>query len=368
MPSIWQKLRADFPITKKYICLDHASGGPVPRPVSEVIQRHYREVAEEADFAWMRWIRQRENVREKIAKFIHADPSEVTFVQSTSQGMNWIAELLSDKGKVLTNESEFPSSTLPWIWRKAKIVWQKPENYSICLSKLKLLLSPSVKTIVTSFVQYATGFRQDLEALGRLKGNRFLAVNATQGFGALPVNVKKWNCDFMVTNSYKWLMAGYGSGVLYIRKKWLEKFQPASIGWRSMNEPERMDNKRIDVRPDAGRYEWGCPSFASIFAAGAAVEYLSEIGIEKIENRILELTGYLIERLKKKGFEIASPEKSANRSGIVIVKVKDPQKMWKKLMAQKIYVSPRGEGIRVSPHFYNSYEEMDRFIEGLSAR
>ncbi len=365
MSSFWHKLRSDFPVTKNCIYLDHAAGGPVPRPVQERVARYYREHSEHADFAWPGWMKQKEEAREKVAKFIHAEPSEIAFVQNTSHAMNLIAELLAGEGEVLTNSSEFPSSTLPWLWRKANIAWQETENFSVPLEGLKRLLKPPVKTILTSFVQYSSGFRQDLEAIGKIKKGRYFVVNATQGFGALPVDVKRWNADFLCTNSYKWLLAGYGGGVLYIHKKWLSKFKPSSVGWRSMREPEAMNNRLLDPKPEAARSELGSPAFPVIFAMGAAVEYLSGIGMERIEKRILELTDFLIEGLVQKGFEVISPREPGRRSGIVVFKTKDPQKVWRKLLAKKIYVSPRGVGIRVAPHFYNSFEEIEVLLKEI---
>ena len=366
MSSFWQKIRSDFPVTQKTIYLDHASGGPLPRPVAEVFQRYSQTHLLQGDLAWPKWIRQREDIRKKVARFLNADPSEITFVSSTSQGMNWIAELLADQGIVLTNTSEFPASTLPWLWRKAKIIFQKEENGKIALSRMKTFLSPAVKTLVTSFVQYATGFRQDLEALGKLKGNRYLVVNATQGFGAFPVDVEKCKIDFLCTNSYKWLMAGYGGGVLYIRKKWLSKFLPASVGWRSMRQPERMNNRKIDLKKDASRYEFGCPSFPAIFATGAAVDYLSAIGMERIQKRILALTGFLIQGLQEKGFDVISPNEEKHRSGIVMFRSDHTIQLIRALLREGIYVSARGVGIRVAPHFYNTFEEIEMFLKKLN--
>lgn len=365
MSGFWQKLRKDFWIGRNGIYLDHAAGGPVARPVLEKIQTHQKEVAAHADFAWIKWVGQREEARRTVARFINADPEEITFVTSTSQGMNHIAALLASQGKVLTNASEFPSSTLPWIWRKAKMIWQKPAAGKIELSTMLSLLKPSVKTIVSSYVQYSTGFRQDLEAVGRLKGNRYLVVNATQGFGALPVDVKKWHADFLCTNSYKWLMAGYGGGIFYIRKKWLAKFKPDFVGWRSMRDPEAMDNRRVDLKPDASRYELGCPPFPMILGVAAACNYLIQIGMKKIEERILELTDFAIAGLQKRGFEILSPLERKYRSGIVVVKVPEPEKIWKRLLHKKIYVSPRGGGLRLAPHFYNTFEEIETFVKEL---
>ncbi|MDP3921665.1 MAG: aminotransferase class V-fold PLP-dependent enzyme [Candidatus Omnitrophota bacterium] len=365
MSSLWIQLRRDFANVGRSVYLDHAAGGPVPRPVLAELERYQRELAREADFAWPRWIRRREEVRRDVARFIGASPEEVTFTHSTSEGMNYIAELLVNQGRVLTNADEFPSSTLPWIWRKAKMTYQKSEDNVISLRKLSSLIAPSTKTIVSSFVQYATGFRQDMVKLGKVKRGRFLVVNATQGCGAFPINVKKWNADFLCTNSYKWMLAGYGGGILYIRKKWLARFRPSFISWRSMKEPDRMDNRRIDMLKTAARYEWGCPSFASIFAVGAAVRYFSSIGIEKIEKRILALTDFAIEELERSSFEVTSPRAPEHRSGIVVFKVKEAGRLFKRLLGDKIYVSPRGEGMRIAPHFYNTFEEIEILIKSL---
>ncbi len=367
MPSLWAQVRSDFPITKRCIYLDHASGGPLPRPVHEKISAYWKEHYEEADLAWPRWIRRREEVREKVARFINAEPSEVTFISSTSQGINLAADLIAKKGKVLTNTPEFPSSTAPWLWRKTPVVWQRPRGEVLDLEDTRKLLTPSVKTIVTSYVQYGSGFRQDLEALGKIKGGRFLVVNATQAFGAMKMDVKKWDADFMCANSYKWMLAGYGGGVFYVRKKWLEKFKPAFVGWRSMNDPEEMNNRKLDLNPAAMRYEYGCPDFPAIFAVGAAIDYFNSIGAEKIEERILDLTEYAMKGLDKAGLEILTPRARHQRGGIVIFKTKDPEGLRRKLVSEGIYLSVRGGAIRIAPHFYNSFEEIDAFLKKLGA-
>jgi len=160
-------------------------------------------------------------------------------------------------------------------------------------------------------------------------------------------------------------MAGYGAGVFFIRKQLLNKFKPLSVGWRSMVEPERMDNRRIALRRDAGRYEWGCPPFPSIFAVGAAVDYYSGIGMEKIGRRVLEITDHLIKGLKAADFEVVSPEERKHRSGIVVFRVDKAAEICKRLLGEGIYVSPRGAGIRVAPHFYNSFEEIGTFLKKL---
>jgi selenocysteine lyase/cysteine desulfurase len=355
MGTLWQEIRRDFPITQHSIYLDHAAGGPIPAPVLGVIQRFQKENAEGADFYWLDWMKQRDQARQTVADFIHADPEEIAFVTSTSHGMNLAAEILAPQGKVLLNESEFPSSTVPWIWRKAAVDWSG--NY---------LHLGDAKTLVTSFVQYATGEKQDIAAIGKIKADRFLVVNATQGFGVLPIHARDWNADFICTNSYKWMMAGYGGGILYIRKALLEKFPPRGAGWRSMVGCDLMQNKNLEMKKAGERYEWGCPNFASMFGFAAALKYFSQIGMDKIEKRILRLTDYLIARLQQEGRALFSPLQFEKRSGIVVFGVSQPVRIWKILLEKKIYVSPRGGGLRVAPHFYNTEEEIDRFLDALA--
>ncbi len=367
MDSFWKKIRKDFSLHPAALYLDHAAGGPVPIPVKDKIETYHRENAGEADFAWPKWVKRAEYYRSLAARFIHAEPEEIAFIHSTSQGMNAAADMLAHEGSVLTNTSEFPSSTLPWIWRKSRMIYQEPEPAGVLsLEKMKALLSPRVKTILTSYIQYATGFRQDLKAVGKIKGNRYLVVNATQALGAFPLDVKAWKADVLCANSYKWLMAGYGGGLLYVRKELLKKFPPASIGWRSVQNADGMNNRRAKVLSTAARYELGCASFGTIFSVGAAMEYLSSIGMEKISARILELTAYAAARLQSRGFEIASSLLDHQRSGILIIKIQEAQNVWKRLLGHKIFVSPRGEGLRLGPHFYNTPEEIDLFVRKLS--
>lgn len=361
----WSKIRRDFPITKRFTYLDHASASPLPLPVYRKIVGYYDELTGFADFSWNRWISRREKVRQEVARFINAAPEEIAFTTSTSHGMNLIAELISDQGTVLTSRLEFPATTVPWIHRKANLKFLAPQNGIVSENQIEQNLTPHVKTILTSYVQFQNGFRQDLTALGRMKQNRFFVVNATQGFGYLPIDVKKSKIDFLVTNSYKWLMAGYGGGILYIHKKWLNQLKPSSAGWRSVPHPEYFDNQSAELKQDASRYEYGCPPFPHIFAMGAAIEYISNIGLSHVTKRIISLTDFAIDQLMKIGIKILSPLEPKYRSGIVVFYVKNAEKLTNQFLARKIYVSPRGGGIRIAPHIYNTEEDILLLIKAL---
>jgi selenocysteine lyase/cysteine desulfurase len=338
----------------------------MPRPVAERLKREYWDALSHGDVRWNEWLEKKEESRRKLARFIHARPEEIAFVHSTSEGMNLVADLIARQGGVLANTLEFPSSTLPWLHRRVPVRFISPDAHGVIpLEAIKKHLSPSVKTIVTSYVQYRNGFRQDLEALGKMKAGRFLVVNATQGFGVLPIDVARWQADFLCANSYKWFLAGYGGGIVFMKRKWIDAFRPSFAGWRSMKHPEVYDNRRVDLKRQASRYEYGCPPFVTAFTMGAMADYLGAIGMEAIARRVLELTDYLIERLGEMGLEIATPLERKYRSGIVVFRIRGAPKIVRVLLRKRIYVSQRGEGIRVAPHFYNHRGDIDRLLRAL---
>ena len=361
----WLAVRRHFPITDRCTYLDHASCGPMPKPVLCEVLRYYRELEGDADFSWPRWIKRREEVRQKVAKFIHASSDEIAFTASTSQGMNFIAELIAGEGIALANTLEFPATTVPWIHRGTTVQWIEPRGGIVSPAQVASHLKPKIKTILTSYVQYQNGDRQDLEAIGAIKGNRFFVVNATQGFGYLPIHVNRARIDFLATNGYKWMMSGYGSGILYVNRRWLKRFRPSSAGWRSVEHPERFENRSAVLKREASRYELGCPPFPHIFAIGAALDFFREIGFSNIEKRILHLTHVLTEELKRSHVRILSPSEPARRSGIVTFEAANARHVVKRLGAKRIYVSERGGGIRVAPHMYNTESDLLRFVKAL---
>jgi selenocysteine lyase/cysteine desulfurase len=331
------------------------------------VRRKYWDAVHYGDVRWGAWSAERQGAREKIARFIGADPEEVAFVHSTSEAMNLAADLLQKEGGVLANTLEFPSSTVPWLHRGIPVRFLEPRDGVVSVDSIKEAMDAQTKILVSSFVQYGNGFRQDLEALGAAKSDRYLVVNATQGFGALPIDVRRWKADFLCAASYKWFLAGYGGGIFYVNKKWLAKFKPSSAGWRSRVKEENFDNRDTVLSPAASRAELGSPGFPVIFAMGAAVDYLQKIGIEAIEERILELTDYAIERLTGLGLAISSPRERKYRSGIVVFKTADPGRVASALIKKGIFVSPRGEGVRVAPHFYNNFGDIDRLVKELKS-
>jgi selenocysteine lyase/cysteine desulfurase len=365
----WKKIRALFPAAEEFVYLNAAEGSPISIPAAEEGKRFYDEMVAHGDTVWEEWLKRKEVVREKVARFIGADKEEVAFTLNTSHGMNLTAHILQGKGKgdVLTMEDEFPSTTLPWLNLNYKVRFVKPKSSVYTLPNIEKEIGSGTKILLTSYVQYASGFKQNLENCGKLCKDHGLhfVVNATQAMGAMPVNVKQAGIDFMVFSSLKWPMAGYGIGVLYINQKMLRGIKFPVVGWQSLENPDLMDNKQLDIREEASAIESGCPHFPNIFALGGALDLLNSLGQQPIQKRIYQLNSYLVDKLKDLGIEIVSPLVKKHRSGITVIKVRQAEALVKELWKRKVIVSARGEGIRISLHIYNNQQDILRFIEEL---
>jgi cysteine desulfurase / selenocysteine lyase len=379
MPD-WDELREDFPVTKRYTYLANAAITPIPIPVYNEVSKYYYDILNHGRTLWDEWEAKVEQTRDLFAKFIGAyNKEEIAFTHSTSEGMNIIAHMLSDKGIVISNELEFPSSNLPWLNKdKGNIMFVKARDENKVLiediGKMLKQNSEKAKTVVTSHVQYSTGYRQDLEALGEIttKNGLYFVVNCTQSLGALQFNVKDFGIDFMVSNGHKWMLSSFGVGALYIKKKYLrdaKNFRPEFFSQSGQNRRERYENNmKMNMSNSARRFELGTPHFPNITALNAAVRYISKIGITDIERRILKLSDYLIDCLVDMKLEILSPiEERKHRSGIILFKArkKKPLEIVTELGKRRIIVSQRGVGIRVSTHFYNNEQDVDRLMIGL---
>lgn len=370
MPS-WDRIREDFPVTERYTYLSNAAISPIPKQVLEESSKFYQELSEHGGALWEVWAEKMEQTRDSYAKFIHAHRDEVGFTHSTSEGMNIIAHMLSSKGSVISNELEFPSSTLPWLNRGADMIFVRAKKGKILKEDIANSINQKTKTVVVSHVQYSTGWRQDLAELGELTSKKalYLVVNPTQSLGAFYFNVRHFNIDFMASNGHKWILSSFGIGAIYLKKEYLEdfeRFKPPFYSQLGQKQTEMFDNKKIDMSNTASRFELGSPHFSNILCLKSAIEYITRIGIEQIEKRILYLTGYLVQKLKEFKVEIISPlEEEKGRSGIIVFKERNAQEIVRKLERRRIMVSARGDGIRVSPHFYNNENDIDRLASEL---
>ena len=367
----WSDYRRRSPALGKLVYLNTAGGGPLSRDAAAAGKRYFDEMLEDGDRHWGSWLERTEDARASLAALLNAEPGEIAFMPTASLGMNLIARMVAKPGDhVLAAEGEFPSATLPWLNQGAEMSFLPIlADGSVDLGRADAYVGPKTTAFVASHVQYRTGYRYDL---GRLRSFRDrhglrLIVDATQSLGAYPIDVARDGIDALVFSGYKWLNAGYGIAGLYVRRALLESAAPPVVGWRSASQPSEMVYDRLDLARTGPALEAGHPPFAGIFALGASLSLISEIGAERIATRVGGLTALLHDRLEARGHGVASPRRAEARSGITLVPVDEATSLAKRLMERGVFVSSVEDRLRVSLHFYNNEDDIESFLDQLHA-
>ncbi|MGD8565650.1 MAG: aminotransferase class V-fold PLP-dependent enzyme [Candidatus Bathyarchaeota archaeon] len=367
-----REIRNQFPITKNKIFLNHAGQSPLPKNVADIIHQYVNDISGLGSTS-IEW---EDGGKSYFAELIGAKTKEIAFIENTSLGLNIAANVLdySPGSKIVTTDLEYPSVVYPWLRKRLGVAvdYIKNINGKIMIEDVEKAVDDKTRALVISHVEYANGFRHDLKALGEIAHDHgaYLIVDAIQSTGAVQVNVVQDEVDFLAASCYKWLLGPPGAGYLYVREDLIDQFEPPLVGWASVKKQvfetiDFFDIWKLELSDSACRYEIGCPSFISLTGAKEAIKILLKYGMKKIERRILSLTAYLIDLINDLGLTLQTSEEQQHRSGIVNFIVKDPLKAVEKLSEKGIIVAARTHGIRVSPHFYNSEEEIDKLIEEI---
>jgi selenocysteine lyase/cysteine desulfurase len=367
-----QKIREQFPITKNKVFLNHAAQSPLPKPVADTVRRYVDDFSNFGDTS-IEW---NDGGKPLFAKLIGAKPEEIAFVENTSVGLNIAANVLHypHDSKIVTTDLEYPSVVYPWLRKSlgVKVHYVKNVDGKILLEDMEKAVDDKTVAVAVSHVEYVNGFRHDLRALSEIahEHGAYLIVDAIQSAGAMQIDVKKDDVDFLTTACYKWLLSPPGAGYLYVKGELIEKFEPPFVGWASVKQEvfdtiDFWDIWNLRLSETASRFEVGSPSFISLTGATEALKILLNIDIENIQKRILKLTDHLIESVKSLGLKLQTPEEPQYRSGVVNFKIDNPKETAESLNRKGIIVSARAHGLRVSPHFYNTEEEIDKFMEEI---
>jgi selenocysteine lyase/cysteine desulfurase len=219
--------------------------------------------------------------------------------------------------------------------------------------------------IAVSSVQYASGFRVDLAGLGQLCRDRgwALCVDGIQSLGAIPIDVKSLGVHFLAADSHKWLLGPPGVGVLFVDRG--VDLDPALVGWRSTTGAFDFDRARLELRPDAARFEEGSLQYALIEAMGASMELLLDVGMERVWERIRTLGDHLVDRLLAAGHSVGSAGGEARSGSVLFRTAEDPVALVERLSRAGFALSARRGQVRASPHFYNTAAELDRLVAAL---
>jgi len=366
------KIREQFPITKNKVFLNHAAQSPFPKPVADAV----RKSADDFSNFGVISIEWNGGGKPFFAKLINAKTEEIALVENTSMGLNIVANMLDypHDAKIVTTDLEYPSVVYPWLRKKlnVKVHYVKNRDGKILLEDFEKAVDDKTVAVAASHVEYVNGFRNDLKAIGEITHDHgaYLIVDAIQAAGALQIDVKRDDVDFLTTACYKWLLSPPGAGYLYVKEELVERFEPPFVGWASV-KPEVFETLdfwdiwNLRLSETASRFEVGSPSYISFMGVNEALKMLLHFGIVNVEKRILKLTDYLIEQLKNLGITLRTPEEPQCRSGIVLAKLDKPKEVYEALAKKGIIVSARANGLRISPHFYNTEAEIDTLIEEI---
>jgi selenocysteine lyase/cysteine desulfurase len=372
----WERVRELFPVTRKLVYLNHAGVAPISVRVREALDRYAEEALERGAFRYAEVVdAEIERARGRAATLLGARADEIAFVKNTTEGLGIVAAGLDWRpgDRVVTCDLEYPSNVYPWWWLRDRGV--ETRMLPSVAGRLPLALvedalrDPAVRLLALSSVEFGSGFRQDLAALGRLCRERgaLFCVDAIQSLGAIPLDVEACGIDFLAADGHKWLLSVEGCGIFYCARRALERVAPRVVGWRSVTDNADYDRLHLELQPGAGRFEEGSPNAPGIFALGAALDLLLELGVEAIWARVQQLAAHLVRGLEARGAQVLSPQGPGETSGIVSFAWpgEAPSETAARLRAAGVFVVARRGGVRASPHFYNDEGELDRLLAAL---
>ncbi len=367
---LWERYRSEFPVTKNLIYLNHAAVAPLSLRAATAMQGLAQDALDFGSLHYADWMAAYEAVRSATARLINADPREIAIVKNTSEGIATVAMGIRwEAGDVVVAfEEEFPSNFYPWKRLEALGVEVRWLSVFDDLERIEQA-AKGAKLLAISFVQYLSGYRVSLEDIGELcsqNGCIFL-VDAIQGLGAFPIDVRAAKIDALAADGHKWLLGPEGCGVLYVRREVQEQIEPVEFGWTNVARYADYASRDMTLRPDAGRYECGTLNTIGCYGLRASIELLLEVGIENVSIAVQRLGDQIADGAQELGFELLGRRSAATGAGIVSIRKQglDAQLIVKRLKDKGIIAAPRQGWVRLSPHFYISPEEIDLLLEEL---
>ena len=371
----WTAFRAHFPVTRRWAFLDHAAVAPLPDVAVVALTEYAEDLAANGIATVGRWVGRVREVRDLAARLINApSPDDVCFVPNTSFGIGIAAEGFpwQPGDNLVTAAEEYPSNQYPWMNlrdRGVEVRAVPSRGNRVAVDDVRAAMDGRTRLLTLSSVEFGSGFRNDLAALGDLCRSRdvFFFVDAIQSLGVIPLDVQQLPIDALAADGHKWLLGPEGAGIAYVRREWAERMRAVMVGWNSV--VNALDFNTIDFRlkPTAGRWEGGSYNVPGITAFGASLRLLLDAGIDAVRDRVLAVTDHLCDRAPAAGLEVFSSRAAGDKSGIVsLVKPgHDPVALVKRCRAAGVIVNARHHRLRASPHAYNTEAEIDQFLDAV---
>lgn len=369
--------RVDFAVTERYVYFNHASAGVLPRSSVDAIETFVRDHARAGVLGTFPYDLRMPEYRERIGRFIGAEGSRIAIVPNTSAAANVIAAGLEwgSADEVLLCDNEFPANAVPWIALRRQGVdvrLLRTARERLTPDLLRREISRRTRLVTVSWVSYADGYRHDLGGLAEVahESGALFCVDAMQGLGVFPVNVAEIDADALFSGGAKWMLGLHGAAMLYLGPRFDERLQLAMPGWRSVRDMWDFHNYDQPFSRDAMRFESGTPNLIGTLSLVAAIDLFERCGPTAIARHVLELTDRLCDGLHRLGAQVFSLRGEGISSAIVTFALpgRESIALGRALEQEGIVATYRVGGIRLSPHGYNTAEEIDFILMALAEK
>jgi cysteine desulfurase/selenocysteine lyase len=378
MNSLAELRRTEFPWSDRIIYLNHASTGPLPERTRLAVNDFNlkRTTPHALTDPWI--FSMLDRCRELAARLINAEAAEIGLATNTTFGLAVAARMLNlEPGDVvLTSDREFPANVYPWMRLKELGVTleQVPvtqEGWPDEDRIVERLGDPRVRVLAISLVQFSNGYQVDLARLSSETRSRdiLFVLDAIQGIGQVPVDVRRTPVDILSCGAQKWLLSPWGSGFMYVRKELIHRLEPPITGWMAYEGTDdftQLTNYREELRDNARRFEMITLPYQDFAGMQVSLELILEVGIENIARHIATLHQPLLDWAGRRGVRVSSPS-GPHGSGILCLAPPGADRVQQRLREQQVIASLREGSIRISPHFYNSLEEIERVVTVLDS-
>jgi len=366
----FSELRAQFPVTKSLIYLNHAAVAPLVRPAAEAMQRFSEDAMLCGSLHYETWLDAYEGVRRAAARLVNVTPAEIALMKNTSEGIATVAMGLDWRAgdRIVAFTEEFPANQYPWRRlesKNVKITWLSVTDP---LEKIEAA-AKGARLLAISFVQYLTGHRVDLQAIGEIchRHGVIYFVDAIQGLGVFPLDARACHIDALAADGHKWLLGPEGCAILYISRELQQQVEPVEFGWTNVAGYNDYGSRDMALRSDAGRYECCTLNTIGCFGLRASMEFVLAVGAERMGPMIQGLGDQIAEGARRKGYEVLGERTPATGAGIVSFRKEgiESTAVVAQLKEQKISAAARAGWVRTSPHFYITAEEIEKVVACL---
>jgi selenocysteine lyase/cysteine desulfurase len=367
---LWQQYAHQFPVRENLLYLNHAAVSPLPRVCAEAMKHLADDALHFGSLHYREWLDVYDGLRAAAARLVNATPGEIALVKNTSEGIATVAMGLDWKpgDRMVGFTEEFPANLYPWKRLEAKGVEVTWLSLYDSLERIDEA-ARGARLLAISFVNYLSGYRAPIQAIGEIcRRNQCLyLVDAIQGLGAFPLDVRKCHIDALAADGHKWMMGPEGCGILYIRQEVQDRIEPVEFGWTNVANYADYSSRDMSLWGDARRYECGTLSTIGCFGLKASIEFLLEVDPGQIGPVVQHLGDRIAAGVRTKGYEVMGTRTLETGAGIVSFRKPgtNPAEIVGGLRARGIVAAPRAGWIRTAPHFYIDPEEIDRLIEAL---